>query len=164
MLVSTLASLIAAMLFLAAMLYVTVSDIRSRRIPNWLIIVLGLAYVPLALAAGYKPVDMVISLGVAGLVFALGLFCFSKGWIGGGDVKLGAVCTLWLGAALAVPYILLTAIFGALFAAAAVIGVRIMIRSGRSGTSLREGGLPYGPGMACAGLLLFQLSPWANAL
>ncbi|MEM1298782.1 MAG: pilus assembly protein CpaA, partial [Pseudomonadota bacterium] len=84
--------------------------------------------------------------------------------IGGGDVKLGAVCTLWLGAALAVPYILLTAIFGALFAAAAVVGVRIMIRAGREGTSLREGGLPYGPGMACAALLLFQLSPWANAL
>ena len=164
MLVTTLASVIAAMLFLAAMLYVTVSDLRSRKIPNWLIIVLALAYVPLALAAGYRPIDMVINIGVAGVVFGLGLYCFSKGWIGGGDVKLGAVCVLWLGATLAVPYVLLTAIFGALFAVAALMGVRLLLRAGREGTSLRDGGLPYGPGMACAGLLLFQLSPWANAL
>lgn len=164
MLVTTLASLIAAMLFLAAMLYATISDLRTRRIPNWIIIALVVAYLPLAVAAGHEPVDMVTDLAVAGLVFALGLYCFSRGWIGGGDVKLGAVCVLWLGATLALPYVLLTAIFGALFALAAVIGMRVMRRAGRTGVSLRDGGLPYGPGMACAALLLFQISPWASAL
>lgn len=164
MLVSTLASVIAAMIFLVAMLYVTVSDLRSKRIPNWLVIALGAAYLPLALAAGYKPVDMVINLGVASLVFAAGLYCFSRGWIGGGDVKLGAVIVLWLGAALAVPYVLLTAVFGAIFALAAILGIRLLARAGHDGSRLREGGLPYGPGMACAALLLFQVSPWANAL
>lgn len=164
MLVTTLASVIAAMIFLLAMLYVTVSDLRNKRIPNWVILVLAVAYVPLALAAGYKPMDMVINTGVACIVFAVGLFCFARGWIGGGDVKLAAVSVLWLGASLAVPYVLLTAVFGALFTIAAVLGLRVLARAGREGSRLREGGLPYGPGMACAALLLFQVSPWANAL
>jgi prepilin peptidase CpaA len=164
MLVTTLASTIAAILFLAAMLYATISDLRRKRIPNWLIIVLAVAYLPLALAAGYAPVDMVVNMGVAVLVFAGGLACFSKGWLGGGDVKLAAVSTLWLGAGLTLPYLLLTALFGGAFTLAALIGLRVMARKGRDESSLRDGGLPYGPGMACAALLLFQISPWANAL
>lgn len=164
MLVTTLASTIAAMLFLCAMLYATVSDLRRKRIPNWLVIALGAAYLPLALAAGYTPLEMVINLGAAALVFAAGLYCFSRGWLGGGDVKLAAVSSLWLGAGLTLPYLLLTALFGGAFTLAALIGLRVMAHKGRRSGSLREGGLPYGPGMACAALLLFQISPWANAL
>ena len=164
MLVTTLASLIAAMLFLSAMLYATISDLRTKRIPNWLILALGIAYVPLAVAAGHTVTDMILNLGAAALIFAVGFYCFAKGWVGGGDVKLASVVVLWLGATLAVPYVLLTAIFGALFAVAAVIGIRVMAKRGVSGSSLREGGMPYGPGLACAALLLFQVSPWANAL
>ena len=164
MLISTLASTIAALLFLAAMLFATVSDLRSKRIPNWLVLTLALAYLPLALAAGYAPASMVLNLGVAAVVFAMGLFCFSRGWIGGGDVKLGAVTVLWLGMGLALPYLLLTAVFGAAFTLAALIGLRFMSRGGEAKGRLRDDGLPYAPGMACAGLLLFQISPWANAL
>lgn len=164
MLVSTLASVVATLVFILAMLYVTVTDLRTKRIPNWLMITLAVAYLPLALAAGYAPEDMVLNLGAAAVVFAAGLYCFSRNWIGGGDVKLAAVTVLWLGAALAVPYVLLTAIFGAVFTIAAIVGLRMLARAGHEGGSLREGGLPYGPGMACAALLLFQVSPWANAL
>ncbi len=164
MLVTTLACTVAAMLFLAAMLYATVSDLRRKRIPNWLIIALAVAYLPLALTAGYAPLQIAIDTGVAALVFAAGLFCFAKGWIGGGDVKLAAVSAMWLGAGLAMPYVILTALFGGAFTLATLLGLRLLARAGQSGTTVREGGLPYAPGMACAALLLFQISPWANAL
>jgi len=94
MLVSTLASVVATLVFIMAMLYVTVSDLRTKRIPNWLMIALAVAYLPLALAAGYAPEDMVFNLGAAAAVFAAGLYCFSRGWIGGGDA-----CRLHLSAA-----------------------------------------------------------------
>lgn len=164
MLVTTLASLVAALIFLAAMLYAAVSDLRTRRIPNWLVISLGVAYVPLAVFAGYEAMTMAVSFTVAVLVFGLGSFCFAKGWIGGGDVKFGSVIVLWLGAPLALPYLLVAAIFGAIFTLAALLGLRLMANSGRGGASLRDDGVPYGPALACAALLLFQASPWANAL
>lgn len=164
MLITTLASTIAAMLFLVAMLFVTISDLRSRRIPNWVVLTLVAVYAPLAWTAGYQPLDMALNLGVALLVFCGGLFLFAKGWIGGGDVKLAAATVLWLGMSLAVPYLLLTAVFGAAFTLAALIGLRFMSKAKDTTSKLRQDGLPYAPGMACAGLLLFQISPWANAL
>ena len=164
MLITTLASLTAAMLFLLAMIFVTISDLRSRRIPNWLVIILGLAYVPLAMTAGHAPMQMAINLGIGALVFAGGLFLFARGWIGGGDVKLAAVSVIWLGAALALPYLLLTSLFGAAFVLAGLLGLQWSAR--RRGDQSRPvaGRMPYAPGMACAGLLLLQISPWAQAL
>ena len=164
MLITTLASLAAAMLFLLAMVYVTISDLRFRRIPNWIVVALGLAYVPLAVVAGHPATDMAFNLGAGALVFAVGLFLFAKGWIGGGDVKLAAVSVIWLGAGLALPYILLTSLFGAAFVLASLVGLHILARKGGDTGRPVDGRMPYGPGMACAGLLLLQISPWVEAL
>ena len=164
MLITTLASMVAAMLFLLAMIYVTISDLRTRRIPNWLVIVLGLAYLPLAWIAGHSAPDIAINIGVGAVVFAVGVFLFARGWIGGGDVKLAAVSVMWLGAGLALPYVLLTSIFGAGFALAGLLGLHLLARKGRGESRPVDGKMPYAPGMACAGLLLLQISPWAEAL
>lgn len=164
MLITTLASLAAAMTFLGAMLFATVSDLRSRRIPNWLVAGLTLVYPVLALPAGLSPMEVVLSFMVAAITLGAGLLCFSKGWLAAGDVKLASVVVLWLGAELALPYLLLSAVFGAMLAFAALVGVRLMARAGRGDTSLREDGVPYGPALAGAGLLIFQISPFAAAL
>ena len=164
MLITTLASMSAAMLFLLAMIYVTISDLRTRRIPNWPVIALGVAYLPLAWVAGHSALDISINIGVGAAVFVAGVVLFAKGWIGGGDVKLAAVSVIWLGAGLALPYILLTSLFGAGFALAGLFGIHLLARSGRGDGRPVDGRMPYAPGMACAGLLLLQISPWANAL
>lgn len=157
-------SLIAVLVFLTVMMLVTVIDLRTRLIPNWLILLFGMAYWPLAISAQIDPVQMINAVGAAVITFLAGLFLFAKGWIGGGDVKLAAVTVLWLGAGLALPYILLTSIFGAAFTLAGLIGVWLVSR--RNGETARPvgGKVPYGPGMACAGLLILQISPWAQAL
>ena len=164
MLITTLASMAAAMLFLVAMIYVTISDMRTRRIPNWLVIALGLAYLPLAWVAGHSSIDMAVNIGAGAVMFAVGVVLFAKGWIGGGDVKLAAVSVMWLGAGLALPYVLLTSLFGAAFALAGLLGLHLMARKGHGGTRTIDSKMPYAPGMACAGLLLLQVSPWAEAL
>lgn len=164
MLVTTFSSIIAVMVFLTAMILVTVLDLRTRRIPNWLLILLAAAYPPLAWFAGFDPVHMATSLGAAALTFAAGLYLFARGWVGGGDVKLAAVVVMWLGAALALPYLLLTSVFGGLFALAGLFGLWLAARRSGDGARPVETRMPYGPGMACAGLLVLQVSPWMSML
>ena len=84
-----------------AMLQAIVSDLRDRRIRNWLVAALAAVYWPLSLAAGIPATEIVASAAAAALVFAGGFGFFAAGWVGGGDVKLAAVAALWLGAALA---------------------------------------------------------------
>lgn len=111
--VAALAAALACVIFAAGMFHAAVTDLRCRRIRNWLVVALGASWAPLALVAGIPPTVMAGSLLAAALVFAAGFGCFAAGWLGGGDVKLGAVAVLWLGAGQAVDFLLLTAALGA---------------------------------------------------
>jgi len=74
-----------------------VSDILTMRIPNWLNIVIALAFFPMALATG-MPGDAILwhCLGAVAIL-AVGFGLFSAGFIGGGDAKLFAAASLWIG-------------------------------------------------------------------
>jgi prepilin peptidase CpaA len=94
-----------------------VSDLRTRRIPNQLVLLLavtGLAYssgigsVAEGLARGFG------GLGV-GLIFWLPFWLL--GWLGAGDVKLFAAAAAWLGPWGAVEAAVLGALLGGVFAA-----------------------------------------------
>ena len=74
-----------------------VSDIRHRRIPNWLTLAVTLL-APLYWAGQDVPflktmaLQLAIAAGVA-LVFGL---IWLRGWLGGGDLKLHVALALWL--------------------------------------------------------------------
>ncbi len=160
------ASVVACILFVAAMLHVIVTDLRSRRIRNWLVAALAAAYLPLAFAAGLPAAVVVTGLGAALLVFAAGFACFAAGWIGGGDAKLAPVCVLWLGPDQALPFLALTSLFGGVMALALIAGWA-MHRSrapaaGADAKALPRPALPYGPALAIAGLILLGNSPWID--
>lgn len=83
---------------LAALLLVAaVCDIRRREIDHWMVIAIALLAIPFWLSEGlaFWP-DMVLQLGLAGLVFTIFAAMFAFGWMGGGDVKLLAALALWL--------------------------------------------------------------------
>ena len=104
-------SLLAIALFAAA----AASDLRSRRIPNRLSVALaglGLVRLALGLAAGAGAAALAVDLAAAVAVFALAALTFHFGVIGGGDVKLLAAGTLWLGTASLAPYLMLTVLSG----------------------------------------------------
>jgi prepilin peptidase CpaA len=162
------ASVLACILFAGAMFHVIVTDLRSRRIRNWLIAATIAAYAPLAVAAGLPPDETGMALGAAALVFAAGFGCFAAGWIGGGDAKLAPVCVLWLGADQALHFLALTSIIGG--AIALVFLALVALRPGQAvavGIDLPETArptLPYGVAMAAAALILLPDSPWTAAL
>jgi prepilin peptidase CpaA len=59
-------------------------DLVSRTIPNGLALLLACAGLVAAIANGH----LAGSLIAAASVFAVAFFCWRRGWMGGGDVKL----------------------------------------------------------------------------
>jgi prepilin peptidase CpaA len=75
----------------AALLFAALHDIAFRTIPDWVSAMLATDAVLLRLLDHHLPVALACGL----TVFALAAFCWHRGWLGGGDVKLlGATAIL----------------------------------------------------------------------
>jgi prepilin peptidase CpaA len=79
------------------------TDLTSMRIPNWISATLILAFFPVAFVIGLSPLEVGLHFGVALLVLAAGMAMFALRIIGGGDAKVMAAASLWLGAAALMP-------------------------------------------------------------
>lgn len=101
--------------FFVAVAWAAVGDLRAFRIPNRLVL-LVVGFYPAHLLASPQPVDWVAGLICGAVVFFIGFFAFSRGIIGGGDVKLLAAVALWAGPASVFPVLLLTMMSGGLLA------------------------------------------------
>ena len=90
-------------------------DLRRLIIPNGLILGLCVLW-PLYVATA--PMLTLLAAGTAALyavaVFLVGALLFSRGLIGGGDVKLLAAATLWDGPAATISLFVLTSLLGGL--------------------------------------------------
>lgn len=92
-----------------------VSDLRSFRIPNRISFAVA-ALFPVYVLAGFG--DLRNGLLAGGIVFAIGLFLFARGLVGGGDVKLLAAVSLWAGTDLVLPMILIVTLAGGVMSVA----------------------------------------------
>jgi prepilin peptidase CpaA len=64
-------------------------DIVARTVPNRLVLLLA----AFGASARFLERELLFSLAAAAAVFAIAVFCWRRGWMGGGDVKLlGAAC------------------------------------------------------------------------
>jgi prepilin peptidase CpaA len=93
----------------------TVTDLRSRRIPNLLVLpflLLGLAYS--AFTHGWSGLSQSL-LGILLAAAALGVFCFLGG-MGMGDLKLFAAVGAWIGPSQLSIALVMTGIVGAVMA------------------------------------------------
>lgn len=112
----TLHALISHLPLLALLALAATIDLRSRRIPNWLTLMLALT----GLMQSLTPVANTPFLSAVGgltIGFALAFALFALGALGGGDVKLLAGCGAWLGPVMTFK----------LFCAAAVVGMLIVL-------------------------------------
>lgn len=97
--------------FLSMLGLAAFKDLRERRIPNRLTAGLALLY-PVFVLVSPAPVAWPAALGIAAVVFLVGLGLFARDLIGGGDVKLIAAVTLWAGPEHFVPFMLITTVTG----------------------------------------------------
>lgn len=93
----------------------TVTDLRSFRIPNRISLAVA-ALFPVYVLAGFG--DARSGLLAGGMVFAVGLVLFARGWMGGGDVKLLTAVSLWAGTELVLPMILIVSLAGGIMSIA----------------------------------------------
>jgi prepilin peptidase CpaA len=129
--------LIPTWLTLAACAIASYGDVRTRRIPNWLTGSLALA--ALAIHSFYGLRAALISLLVMAVLTAAGTLVYSRGGIGGGDIKLAIAASGMLSYPLCLPFLLYSAIGGGLLA----VGFLIIRRQSRASASGKRETLPY---------------------
>jgi prepilin peptidase CpaA len=140
----------------AGLAWAAASDLARFVIPNRACALAAAGYLlaSLALPAGL----WLAGLGVGLVAFALGAALFARGWLGGGDVKLAGAIALWAGPGLLSPFLLGTAISGALLAAALLTppGRRAMRRASAVATGVRHP-MPFGAPLAVGGAWVLAL-------
>ena len=105
----------------AVFCYIGLTDFRSFKVPNLSLALLLLLYVLYA-AVAHPLLDTVFDIVLGTLVFLILLWFYSKGAIGGGDVKLLPLACLWVGTQNAVLFSLFLLFFILVHLAAVKVG------------------------------------------
>jgi prepilin peptidase CpaA len=132
------------LVFVAALADAAVSDLSRFRIPNRVPLVLLVAFLPAALAAGMGVEQIGWRLLAALVVFAVCLALFALRLWGGGDAKLVPAVALWLGFAALPRFLVVMAVAGGALALVTLLARRLKLT-----TASR---VPYGVAIAAGGL------------
>ncbi len=168
---TVLLTIVTLFLFSLLMGWAAYTDLVSLTLSNRLCIATALLY-PIYLFATYMDgnglpmMDIVISLGIAAVIFIVCVGFFALNIMGGGDVKLIPAVALWAGTAHVLNYLLITSVIGGLFAAAIIVRNRIKeskyykssVNINLSVAEKMDSAVPYGVGIAIGGLYVaYQL-------
>ena len=165
----------ATLILVGASLAAAYTDLARRRIPN--VLTFGLAAVAMVLAATHGLAALGIALTAYTVLLIAGTFGFSRGWIGGGDVKLlaaGAACAGWPGL---IPFLLYMSVAGGMLAIAELtrtnrlrgalenVALAAYVGNLHHGVTLdrERPKLPYALAIAAGALLLLAsetVAPW----
>lgn len=126
--------------------YAAFGDIRSRTIPNWLVLIVAASAPGVWWMCGMAlwP-DMMIQLAVAFAFLLLFAVFFALNAMGGGDVKLIAALALWFPALVFVQLLMVMAVAGGII----TIAMWAQEKVRKSGNAIE---VPYGVAISLAGL------------
>ncbi len=152
---------IALLFFPLFMALAATSDLLTMKISNRLVLMLVAGFFVLALTMNFplQQVMMHIAAGLVVLVFAFTFFAF--GWVGGGDAKLAAATSLWLGFGVTLPYLIYAALLGGALTLGLLFIRRFPLPLALSKVEWigrlhnRKTGIPYGIALATAGLITY---------
>lgn len=157
-------STIALFFFPLAMAFAASTDLLTMRISNKLVLLLVSGFFIVAIAIDMPLQQLALHVSCALVVLVAGFAFFAMRWIGGGDAKLAAATTLWLGFGLALPYLVYSAVLGGVLTLLILSLRRIpltpFIARYRWIERLhdRKSGVPYGVAMAIAGMMTYTNS------
>jgi prepilin peptidase CpaA len=157
-------SIIALLLFPLGMAFAASSDLLTMRISNKLVLLLVVAFCIVAVMIDMPLQQFAMHVTCAMIVLVVGFTLFALRWIGGGDAKLAAATTLWLGFGLAVPYLIYAALAGGVLTLAVLTLRRLPLTPFLARYRWLErlhdpkSGVPYGIALAVAGLMMYSNS------
>jgi len=152
--------------FPAALLIAAANDIYEFKIPNWISIVLILAYPAAGLAVGASAQLLMEGFLIASAALVVSFGLFAAKFFGGGDAKLFAATAPWIGVGGLGTFLVSTAIAG-MFLAFILIAFRktpplpVYVQAPWvMRLHQRKHDLPYGVAIAIGGLLSFSQTPF----
>jgi prepilin peptidase CpaA len=155
--------------FPLAMAYAAAIDLLTMRIPNGVSLGTAAAFVVVAAIAGMPVQEMFVHLVVGAGVLIAGMALFSLRLVGGGDAKLLAAASLWIGYDQLLPYLVYVTIFGGVLAllmlayrqmpaeALPLPDWAVRLHKPRSG-------MPYGLAIAAGALAVYPMTAWPALL
>jgi len=148
------------MVFPALLAFGAAYDLLTMTIPNRVSIALVLLFLLAAPIAGLSAHDMLLHVGAGLLVLAASIVLFALGGFGGGDAKLLAAASLWIGFDQLLPFLLNVTIFGGLLALLILAYRRLPFIGPHAPTWAlnlyqRGTGIPYGIAIAASALMIF---------
>lgn len=158
------------LIFPALMIFAALMDLFTMTIPNRISIILIAGFLIAAPLTG-MPWEVFLSHIATGMVILfIGIAMFAFGLLGGGDAKLLAAASLWIGFESLGEYVLLVAVFGGLLSLA-IVAYRIMLPPGwllgqawAARLHNRKEGIPYGLALSAAALWVFPMTAWYTAV
>ena len=152
--------------FPAALLIAAANDIYEFKIPNWISILLVCAFPLAGVAVGAPPEVTIQGFLIGAAALALGFCLFALKVIGGGDAKLFAATTPWIGLGALGIFLFYTAIAGLALAVVMTMFRKFPILPIYAHAPWlirlheREKDLPYAVAIAAGGLLSFSQTPY----
>jgi prepilin peptidase CpaA len=154
------------LLFPALMAFAASSDLFTMTISNKVSLALVAGFLVMALAIGMSPGEIGMHFAAAAAVLVVTFVFFTRGWVGGGDAKLAAAVSLWLGFDHLLEYLLNAALLGGGLTLL-LIYFRLLPLPPSVGrwawvARLHEknGGVPYGIALAAAALIVYPDTIW----
>lgn len=153
------------------MVFAAVSDLLSMTIANRVSLLLLAVFLVVAPLSGMGWVDIGMHVAAGAFMLSVTFALFALGGMGGGDAKLIAATSVWMGFGFPLmQYLLTAAMLGGMLtlailsfrgsALAPVTSQNLFLRN----FSKDAGGIPYGIALGAAGLLTYPQSPlmlWA---
>jgi prepilin peptidase CpaA len=143
--------------FTGLMVTAAFEDFRRFVIPNRLTLALCLLW-PFHVASGVTLTAFLGAIGCAVAVFIGGALLFSRGLVGGGDVKLLAAATLWAGPYDTPALLIGTGLVGGLLALFLLTPAGALVIAGRAPAGAdgepHKTPMPYGVAIAAAALIV----------
>lgn len=135
-------------------------DLLTMTIPNRVSIALVALFVVAALVLG-MPGELLLNHVAAGVaMLAAGITLFAIGGFGGGDAKLLAAASLWLGLDQLLPFLTMVTVYGGVLALSILMYRRIPVIGPHApqwalNLHTQGTGIPYGIAIAAAALTVF---------
>lgn len=158
------------LVFPAVMIFAAVMDLFTMTIPNRvsLALIAGFAMVAPLSGQSWETIGMHVLAGL--VVLAISIFMFSRNWLGGGDAKLLAAASLWIGFDLLTLFVGVVGILGGALALALlayrkfVPEIWIVKQQWAARLHKQNGGIPYGLAIAAGAIWIYPQTEWFAAL
>jgi prepilin peptidase CpaA len=151
------------LVFPLLMLFAAAMDIFTMRIANGISIALVAIFLILAPIAGFSLQQILMHLGIGIGVLAVNMVLFHLRFIGGGDAKLLAAASVWIGYEQLLPFIVYVTIFGGALALL-ILAFRhlpagaLPLPAWAARLHKQGEGMPYGVAITAGALLIYPLT------